>query len=232
MRSLYVGLLLFTCAMMVAGCQRAKEQNVSSLVLQAPDPLLAAKSSVSAMGAPPSGRKACYGLSITAPDLASQTSSCSPQTGIVAGFVEAGGTLEASVPKGTNRKIDLYLFLQAEGENNPCPVMSQNLSGAGLRNTYLLGSVSGISILQEVETVTITANFPGLNAHLAQQLNLPATCLPTSRPISSAPGFSVSAAQGTITGSGMKIIGRVGRATSGSSATATGYKIKANPAVQ
>lgn len=222
--SLVVSLVTFAMLFVVSGCQREKVPGgASSIVIQAPSVQKA--SSVGSMSAIPTNRKACYGVSVTAPDISSQASECSPTTGIVGGFVESGGLLELTIPKGSDRKIDLYLYLMAEGESGACPQMGQNLGGANLPKTYLIGSVGGVSLQNEVESVSITATFPGLNNHLAQQFTLPASCAPTPNP-NNMTSSHVTAAQGIATGTGIKLIGTVGRANSAPIATGTGYKLK------
>jgi hypothetical protein len=222
MKTQYVVSLTLLGVMTIVGCQRANERNASSVIIQVPESGQTATSSVGVLTLP-TNRKACYGVSITAPDINSHSASCSPNTGIVSGFVESGGTLEASVPRGTNRKIELFLYLQPEGADNPCPAMGSNMSGSNFLSTYLVGTASGINLQKDVESVTITASFPGLANNIAQQFNMPTSCLPSSDRKSSA---NVSSAQGTIVGGGMRLVGKVGRAASTPTTIGGGIKIK------
>ncbi|MBY0386075.1 hypothetical protein K2X05_13030 [bacterium] len=149
--------------------------------------------------------------------------SCAPATGIVGGFVEEGQALEVFVNRGENRTIELYLFTLPVGSTAACPSMGQNMQGPGLKSTYLIGSKTGVSILNDVETVEILVSFPGLSSHLASQLNTPASCTPGLAPNNSR--FHISTAAGPATGSGFKLKGRVGQPNSGTIATGSGYKL-------
>lgn len=233
----FVGGILITFSYLVGiailfGCSRGIQRNSStSIVLQVPGASQNG-SSVGALASLPANRKACFGLNITASDIGSQPQTCGPNTGIVAGFVEPGGTIEVSVPKGSNRKFDLYLFLEAEGENVPCPSMATAWGGGvAIASTYLVGSIEGVELDDDVETLNIDATFPGTSTNLAQQLNLPSSCLPPPVPIPTVPPssrFGVVIANGMATGGGMKLIGRVGVGPGAITATGSVYTIKPN----
>jgi hypothetical protein len=226
-----IGLLLGLLAVQ-AGCQRGPEGS-SKLVIQAPSkvPALASskssqESSVSSMGLPPSGRKACYGVSVSASDIPSNSQSCGPDLGIVAGFVEAGGTVEVQVPRGSDRRIQLYLYLEGDGENTPCPAMGRSFSSTLLPRLYLIGEASGVSLQNAVEDVTINASFPGLTMTIAKQLNLPSSCT-VAGGTGSSPSRALSSGGGVAAGAGMRLTASVGRPAPGSVATGGGYRLKA-----
>lgn len=227
------------------GCQRAPSKDASKVTIQTPQSSGNQKAGLSALSVPPENRKACYGVNITASDIASTKQECRPALGISSRFVEAGGLLDLEVTRGAARKIDLYLYLFPEGENGSCDTLSLNNSSLNLANTYLIGTSGSISIQKDVETIAIDASFPGTASHLVQQLGLPATCLPETTPAPSpspvptpppsstptssyhpAPLFSVSTAQGVASGGNIKIIGRVGRPVEQGTATGSGYRLR------
>lgn len=155
----------------------------------------------------PLDRKICFGVSIDAADIPSNSAECSPQTGIVAGFVEAGGTLEVEVPRGSARRIDLYAYLQDLA--SPCPKMPSKLDGEMSLQTYRVAVIERIDLLDTEQVVNMKAVFPGRSQHLAQQLNYPASCLP--RPRRSNPGFLISSGAQVATGGNFELRGRIGK---------------------
>jgi hypothetical protein len=206
-------------------CTRAGKENSASIVIQTPSrQQLAAKSGLQAMAALPIDRKLCYGVSIKGfgiPGFAG--SNCAPETGVVAGFIEEGSTIEAIVPRGENRTIELYVYLMPAGNTSACPAMGQNLQGKSLSSTYLIGSKTGVALLNDIETVEIGVDFPGIANNMASQLNTPATCTPGVSP--SNKNFHVSTAAGTVSGGGFKLRARIGRPNSGTKAIGSGYQL-------
>ncbi len=174
----------------------------------------------------PADRKACYGVNITGPGINANSNSCGPTSGILAGFVEPGANIEVSLPRGTDRKIELYAFLQQVGQNNPCPGLGGNLPASQLINTYLIGSANNVDAVGDVTVVEITATLPGTTHHLAQDLSLPVTCTAGAQQ-NNLPGFHVSNGHGVVTGGTYKIIGGVGRPVQAGVATAGPYKLLA-----
>lgn len=209
----------------LTACQRAGKSGASSsLIIQTPNRQQLSKSNLQALAALPSDRKICFGVSILGPGIDGFSgSSCAPATGVVGGFVDEGQALELFVPRGENRTVDLLLFTLPVGSTAACPTMGQNLQGENLKSTYLIGTKTGVSLLNDVETVEIAVSFPGVANSVASQLNVPATCTPGSAPNKS--GFFVSTAAGSITGTGFKLLGKIGRPQSGTTATGSGYKL-------
>lgn len=162
------GLTFISACFLVAGCTRAKS-NSSHVTFQIP-----MQGSLAAM---PTDRTACYGINITGAGPAN-VNSCSPSTGIIAGFAEAGQTIEASVPKGNTVAVELYLYLKPVGASAPCPTLLPVFAGDQLADTYLVGTASNIPIKDDETEVDIVANFPGLTQNIAQQLSLPTSCQP------------------------------------------------------
>ncbi len=205
------------------GCQRKPKVEVSSIIIQAPQSL--STKGVGTFAALPAGRKACYGINVSAPDIAPTYVSCSPSMGIVAGYAASGGKLEAAVPRGANRKIDLYLYLLATGDNSPCPVMTKDLSGARLVDTYHVGTAN-VNLQKDVETVNIAAVFPGAATNLASQLSMPSSCTSASTS-NSTPGFGIASGAGTASTTNINLRAKIGTPV-GATATGTGYELRLN----
>jgi hypothetical protein len=217
--------LMLISIIFISACTRAGKDSSSSLVIKTPTrQQLASKSGLQAMAALPTDRKLCYGVSIKGvgiPGFAGNQ--CAPETGVVAGFIEEGGAIEALVPRGENRTIELYVYLMPQGSTNPCPAMGANLQGPTLSSTYLIGSKTGVNLLNDVETVEILVDFPGIANSVASQLNTPASCIPGSPPSNSQ--FHVSAAAGTAAAGTYKLRARIGRPHSGTTAIGGSYQL-------
>lgn len=217
---LYMGFLLI----LIAGCGR-KVSNLSTISIHAPD---SANSSgkVGAMAAMPVNRKACYGISVTGPGISGhEASACSPQTGVVAGFIEGGGLIEAQVERGTGRDIKLFVFLQNVGEDLPCPSMGATFLGTQLAQIFLVGNATGIELSQDVQTITIEANFPGETQNIAVTSGMSPSCIDNSGSIKGQ-GIRISSASEVLSGTGIKMIGRAGRPAQAGELTGTGIKLK------
>lgn len=215
-------LLLVSLCVILWGCQR-EVQKKSSLVLRMPK-----AEKLSGLSTPwPTDRKACFAVNVTATDISAKYPSCSPITGITGGYLEGDQTLEVNVPLGKNRKIDLYLYLQPTGQNNPCPNLGSSFAGNNLSHTYLIGTTTS-DIVNPVETVNITATFPGLSQNIAQVNSMPTSCTAGSAPPPGNPNFHVSTSAGTATGTGYKLKSKIGTQVSGNTMTGTGFKLKVN----
>lgn len=180
---------------------------------------------VEAISSLPVGRKACYGFSVTGPNISASTNSCSPLLGLTGGFVEAGGILEASVPRGSQRTIDLYLLLLAVGDNSPCPSLINPFPSNLLDKIYFVGRTSNIDLTQAEQTVNITATFPGESQNIAVQNSYASSCLPANTIASNPRGFQISADTQTATSSGYILHGRAGVPTNGTILISPSYKI-------
>ncbi len=219
-RLLTLGILF---SVLSSACTRAgQDSSNSTLRIQTPTRDQLFKSGVNSFAALPTDRRLCYGVSINGPGITGFTGSqCAPATGTVSGFVEEGQALEIFVARGENRNIELYMYTMPVGSTAPCPIMGANMQGTGLKSTYLVGSKTGVALLNDIETVEITLAFPGLSTSVATQLNTPISCTPGAAPAPFS-GFHVSSGAGTVNGTGIKLLGRIGRPQSGTTATGTG----------
>ncbi len=213
-----VRLLVLTLSIfIVLGCSRPMdEKSHSSISIQVPNAL----NKVGAMAAIPSDRKACYGVNVTGPNIPTKKgNSCSPVTGIIAGFAEPGATIEAQVPKGKNRVVELLVYLLPSGDTSSCPAFGVAMTTAQTTNTFSVAKVYNIDMLNDVTVVEVTADFPGLTNHIAQQQALPLTCGALAD-APNTPGFHVSGGAETATGVGMRMKIRTGRPVGGEMASA------------
>ncbi len=204
-----------------SACTRAgQESSSSTLRIQTPTRDQLFKSGLNSFATLPTDRRLCYGVSISGPGITGFAGTkCAPATGTVSGFVDAGEALEIFVARGENRNIELYMYTMPVGSTARCPAMGANMEGVGLKSTYLVGSKTGVALLNDIETVEITLAFPGLSTSLAALL--PITCASGPAPALFS-GFHVSSGAGTVTGTGLNLTGRIGQPHSGTTATGTG----------
>lgn len=208
---------LLGCAILVSGCQRKIEQNSIKMVIQAP------QNKVGTFSTLPVGRKACFAVSITGNGINSiPASTCSPKSGIMAGYAESGQIIEAEVPSGLNRQIDLYLYLKESGDNSSCPSIGTKIASGQLKNTYFVGQAIGVATDKPVNDVTIQMNFPGESQNLAVQLSIPNSCLPNT---ASSPNFSIPTSAGVASGTGYQLKARIGRPVHADILVGSGYKL-------
>lgn len=200
------------------GCNRGDSAGSSRIRIQVPKSLsgFAKSGSVTAMEVLPTGRKVCWGATIRGTGLTDLAAGdiCALKAGLTMGFVEAGGILEAAVPRGTDRRVDLFAFIQPTGSNEPCPNFNVRLPASILVNTYAMGFQDKIDMSGNETQVTIAASFPGISSNVATVSAMPSTC--TSGNVARGVpvlGIISSGAQVAVDpGNGISLKARIGRA--------------------
>jgi hypothetical protein len=171
----------------------------------------------------PANRVACWGANITGEGVrGAGVSTCSPATGVVAGYKASGEEISAEVAKGSARKIDLYLYLLPAGGTAACPPMAAVLPRAQLADTYLVGSAIA-DFVNDTTVVEITAVFPGLTQNLAVTSSMPAACTAGAGPTRHA---HISAAMQTVSGTGYVLKARAATIPAGIELAGPGYKLR------
>jgi hypothetical protein len=175
----------------------------------------------------PTNRKACYGFSVSGPGITNNGhDTCTPDTGVIAGFKSAGEELSADVPRGLHRQIDVYMYLMKPGDTGACPAMGVKFSAAQLVLTYYIGGASDVTLQKDVEPITIIPEFQGVSQYLAHQLNYDATCTAGVVPIPNRTGLHLDADRTVASGGSIKLYGRVGKAASGTKLSGGNYILK------
>lgn len=221
-------MILFCGSLLSLGCQRESKKTSSSIIIQVPKAANALNKSggVGALATMPADRKACYGIVLSGQGLANQTPTCAPPGATRAGFVEPGGVVEVTAPKGSGRTVELFAYLQNPGENNPCPGFSVNPSPTQVVATYKIGSVINVDMMADETHITIDASFPGLSNNYAMENSLPAFCSSGAAGPGGPALGQISSAQMAVSGSGVKLVGRVGGAWSNQVLTGSGVTLK------
>lgn len=120
----------------------------------------------------PVGKKACYGVNVEGPGIAlGSAATCGKAVGLTAGFVPEGGVLQLDIPKGSSRKFEVFMFLVDATAD--CPAFGEGFfaTTGNTASTYLAGTTEGVSLVNDVETVTVSVSFPGVANTLASSLN-------------------------------------------------------------
>lgn len=243
-------ILLLFILLLALGCSRKPDSGMALVSIMAPtnlnptkaalnqkDKLIKAKKNqkqnqkqnqLTSLAALPTDRKLCYGVSISGPGIdKTAASQCSPELSATAGFVEAGELMEVLIPKGEGRRIELFLFAQKVGENNPCPQMGSVLPPTRLKQVYLLGKVEGLRLLKDTEEVEIPVAFSGIEQNIAQSLALPPSCLTIQEPIGNEnhKRFGIYTSSQKSSGAGYKLYGVVGKPTDSNVLSGGGFKL-------
>lgn len=199
--------------------------NTSTITIQLPSKQTTTQK-VGAFSALPANRKACFGVNVLAGDIKeTPASTCSPRTGIIAGFAEAGQTLEVTVPRGDGRDFELYMYLMAENDNGACPAMLAPFSPTQISKIYYLGAATNVGLHSDTVDVTINATFSSLANTIANQNSYPASCT-VADATQTVPRFHVSSGAQVATGGAMKLSARIGKTVSGPSASGGGMRIE------
>src|SRR5262245_57367198 len=126
------------------GCTRAVKKETSVVRI---DTKKISKTN-GALGAAPAGYKICYGVNVTAADIAAAPRSCGAPLGRFAGFVESGAELAVEVPPGSGRTVDVYAFLTAD-TSAACPVFKVECQASLNCSTYKVASQPNVDIAGE-----------------------------------------------------------------------------------
>jgi len=167
--------------------------------------------SMGKMGSLPSDRKVCYGANIKGPGIdSSADNSCAIPAGVLSKFVEPGATLEVSVPKGSDREVELFAYLQPAGQNTACDSLTVDLGTASkLQGMYKVGSADNVDASSN-KNISIDVEFPGLNTNVADQYALPDNCAGVFVPLKKSKGFDISSQKTEVSGGGLTLVGGAG----------------------
>lgn len=157
--SFQIGLVL-GIALLLGACSRPQQELSSQVTFRAPSLKNRAKNS--AMAALPADKKACYGINVTGPGIAiTHDGECGLKLGIPGGFIAEGESMVVYVPKGESRTFSVIMTLV--GTNESCPSFDGGFvsSLANAHKSYLAGSTSEVTLVNDEESVSIAVSFPG-----------------------------------------------------------------------
>lgn len=170
-------LILAFCAFAIlSSCDRAAREQVQlSLRIESKT------SGVQALSSFPVDSKLCFAVNVTGRDIPMKKSLCRPDAGVLAGFVSDGEEIKMTVNRGSDRTVDIYLYLSEIGSS--CPDVSNDSSSNFSQSKFFkVGSVTGIDMTQKEVFVDVLTSFPGVANTVASQLNFPASCSTVTAP--------------------------------------------------
>lgn len=122
----------------------------------------------------------CFAINISGAGITEQEASgCEPSYSQLSGFYKGGEEISISVPRGTNRTIELYYTPATGGECPSSPLEqqgSEKLGALGSNRVHRLGRVENIDMSQSEVTVSLPIQRPTLNNTLAALDQLPKSC--------------------------------------------------------
>lgn len=176
MKPLFCIFLSLSLASLIGCSRKVGNGDHSFLQIQTPRNFLkqqvyAKNKGVDAFAAPDvlANRKECWAINITGENIPTTNAFCGPSIGKKVGFVDGGARIEMTVSKGTNRKIELFLYLAPEGDD-VCPNWDDSFNNNGevfYSRSYKVGEKTGVDFNSDIVTVSITANFPDIATTVA-----------------------------------------------------------------
>lgn len=136
--------------------------------------------SVSVLNTFPADKKRCWGVDVSATDIATQPENlCRPKLGIAEGYKAEGEALEVIVPKGTERSIRIVASLVDLGA--ACPSV-KDLNDYS--NSYLIYETT-MDLTESETSIDLIPTFPGTSNNIKDQLGLQTTdCTTTTGGVS------------------------------------------------
>jgi hypothetical protein len=170
----------------------------------------------------PANSTICFAINLRA---SSQTTimqnTCQLTSATNSDFIPLGKDISIT-PKPGSYWVDLYVYV--DPANGPCLSWQNSMAPANLAKVYPAGTYATIVNVADGATTSITMNDGYNGSNLAEAQSLPAVCTATA---SSAPSnFAITGGgQMTVSGAGLKIIGRAAASTTGAVMSGGGYKM-------
>ncbi len=108
----------------------------------------------------------CYAIMVAGDGIANQNAACLPEKGLVQGFVQEGGTIELSVPKGPKRDFILY-----SSTGTSCRPFAEGTREVGFQ-FHKVGETLDVNVSLTEMSVTINA----ANPSAGNLVTVPANC--------------------------------------------------------
>ena len=166
----------------------------------------------------------CYIVNVTGPGIAeSRSNACEIPTGIFKGSVAPGGTMELEVPRGANRRLEVFIYRRL-ASGDACPTLNDRFG------TTDRSKVSRVAIVENIlvdgdRAVNVSVKEPTASDSLLAQFSLAASCLP-SAPFGSLK--KITQGHAVQSGTSLKVEGSVSSAPSEFVMSGSTLKIRAN----
>jgi hypothetical protein len=122
---------------------------------------------------------ACFIANVVAQDIptTSPGGACAIPLGIFSGSVAPGGSIDLSVPNGTQRTVFIYVYSRAS-PSQACPALTGGFGALSLGNIVEVGKSAQFDTTTPSVTVDVTLTAPAAPTDIVAQMGLPATCRP------------------------------------------------------
>ena len=120
--------------------------------------------------------QACYTVNVTAVDIPNlSTTACQIPVGILAGTVPAGGTLTLDVPRGSARKLEVFLF-KRPSPGSQCPTLAGTFGNLDPGSFVRVGLVPSFDASAASVSVDVNLTLPNAGDSVVTQYQLSKTC--------------------------------------------------------
>jgi len=172
----------------LGSCTKAPDPNTSQVLLKFPSSTVSgsasekseSQQSVSALSY--NWSQACFLVNITAADLPTRRpSNCDLPMGVFAGTVAPGGSLSINVPRGFQRRLEVYVYNRPSTEPS-CPANIESFAALNLSRVVRVGSVASFDTNEANVDVDVTVQAPSAGVTLISQEGLPTSCAGSTSP--------------------------------------------------
>lgn len=151
--------------LILASCTRDESASTDNSTIEIQTPKRgSANMRAVALGQPlPTDKRVCYAVNVSGSGVSGDLSNaCISGIQQVAGFVTEGESLTLSVPKGSARKFQVYLYLT--DINSSCPAWNETFKAnlSSYDKLYKVAEVEGVELVRDEEVIEMTVSFPGL----------------------------------------------------------------------
>ena len=186
--------LLVAAIFISAGCSVNSLPSTSRMQIQFPENAQSLSSASKTSSSPSSAVSAsalgfdwnyvCYMVNVTASDIpVNKAAACDIPLGVFQGSVAPGGKLSIDVPAGTNRNVDVLVYLKT-AVNDPCPNFNSQsgFSTFSRARFFRVGQVSSVDMTAASVQVQVEVSAPATGVSLVSQYRLPSSCSATAAP--------------------------------------------------
>ncbi len=172
------GLILLLVGFLLVGCQPASVDS-SRVAIRIPTKEEFQKTSKVSALAVIDYNLLCFAINVRGGSIPLKTPSCDVSKGIVAGSVGPGGDIVVDIPFGFAINFEVIGLLRSS-ISEACPPVNKDGWNWPIQKIYSLGETKDVRVDKPETTVVISVGMPDTAANLASQMNLPASCSPST----------------------------------------------------
>lgn len=150
--------------------------------------------------------RACFVVNVTASDLNKPQATCDIPVGVFRGAVAPGDSVSLEVPKGYNRKLEIFTYMRASSTDN-CPQLSDGFGTLEKSKIVRVGEVSSFDTQVPEVTLEVSLSAPSSGSSIISQYHLPASC--DKKRLSAEGSVRITSGHTVQQGGGLKIKGSI-----------------------